>query len=138
MKSFDQTPIEKARDAYAAEAKQRWGETAAYAESEARAAKRTSADWNAVQTEVNAILADAAKLVNQDPASDAARAIVDRWQKHITANHYPCTDEILLGLADMYVADERFTASLDAFGEGTARFLAAAIKATRGFHPLDS
>ena len=33
------------------------------------------------------------------------------------------------GLADMYEADARFAASIDAHGEGLTRFLAAAIRA---------
>ena len=38
--------------------------------------------------------------------------LVKRLQTYITANYYTCTDEILAGLGEMYVADERFAASL--------------------------
>ena len=40
-----------------------------------------------------------------------------------------CTDEILRGLGEMYVSDERFRKNIDkAGGNGTAEFVAAAIK----------
>jgi hypothetical protein len=53
---------------------------------------------------------------------------VKSWQQCITDNLYPCTDEILAGLGQMYVCDERFTANLDKYGEGTAKLMSDAIK----------
>ena len=44
------------------------------------------------------------------------------------AQFYRCTDEILAGLAEMYVADERFRNSIDAYAPGLAEFAAAAIQ----------
>ena len=45
----------------------------------------------------------------------------------ITQNYYNCTNEILVGLGKMYVADERFKKNIDKYGEGTAEFAAEAI-----------
>ena len=50
-------------------------------------------------------------------------------QTHITENYYTCTKEILFGLGQMYVADERFKQNIDANGSGVAEFTAEAIKA---------
>ena len=47
---------------------------------------------------------------------------------HITANYYTCTDEILAGLGEMYVVDERFKKNIDKYGEGTAEFAAEGIR----------
>ena len=47
--------------------------------------------------------------------------------KHIAADYYACTDEILVGLGKMYVADERFKNNIDKYGEGTAEFATEAI-----------
>ena len=54
--------------------------------------------------------------------------LVAKFQTHITANYYTCTDEIFAGLGKMYVADERFKKNIDKYGEGTAEFVAKAIK----------
>lgn len=49
-------------------------------------------------------------------------------QSFITENFYTCTDEILMGLGEMYVSDERFKQNIDsAGGEGTAEFVKQAI-----------
>ena len=39
-----------------------------------------------------------------------------------------CTNEILAGLGQMYVCDERFKNNIDKNGEGTAEFVTEAIK----------
>ena len=70
-----------------------------------------------------------AKVPCFDPAGAEARALVERWRAHITRHYYDCTPEILKGLGQMYTADERFTAYMDRFGDGTAAFLSAAIAA---------
>lgn len=109
-------------EAYAAEAKERWGSTEAYREYESRP-KQTGAE-----DRLMAIFADFGALRDGDPASDAAQAQVKTLQDCISANYYTCTDEILFGLGQMYAADERFRANIDAAGgEGTAAFVQKAI-----------
>ena len=51
----------------------------------------------------------------------------ERWN-NVAANFYNCTDEILAGLGQMYVADDRFRSNIDKSGEGTAEFVSAAIR----------
>ena len=54
-------------------------------------------------------------------------------QQFITRHFYTCTPEILAGLGEMYVADERFRRNIDrAGGEGTAEFAARAIRVCCG------
>ena len=48
-------------------------------------------------------------------------------QKHITENYYTCTKEILHGLGQMYVADERFKNNIDKHADGTAAYVSEAI-----------
>ena len=55
-------------------------------------------------------------------------ALVAKLQTHITANYYTCTDEILAGLGQMYVVDERFKKNIDKYGEGTAEFASEGIR----------
>ena len=115
-------------EAYAAEAKARWGETEAYKAYEKKASARTEAEGSLLAGRMMAIFADFGALRDGDPASDAAQAKVQELQDFISANYYPCTDAILMGLGQMYVADERFRSNIDeAGGAGTAAFVQKAI-----------
>ena len=46
----------------------------------------------------------------------------------IDQHMYHCTDEILAGLGELYVSDERFTKKIDKHGEGTAAYISACIQ----------
>lgn len=129
FREFDATEMEACRQKYAAEVRERWGGTEAYRESEARTAKNSGADWEEQTREMNDIFRGFAALRATDPAGPAACTQVKRWQAFITARYYPCSDEILAGLGQMYTADERFRENLDRFGQGTADFMSRAIAA---------
>jgi metal-responsive CopG/Arc/MetJ family transcriptional regulator len=64
----------------------------------------------------------------ETPNSMEAQDLVKRLQSHITENYYNCTNEILAGLGQMYVADERFKSNIDKHADGTAAFICDAIK----------
>ncbi len=127
FKQFDMTEIEEARKEYAAEVKARWGDTAAYAESEQKASNYDDAQWNILSGEGRAILQEFGECRNIKPDSREAQALVKKWQNYITSYFFDCTIEILSGLGLMYIGDERFTRNIDKNGKGTAAFMAAAI-----------
>lgn len=114
-----QADIDAAKEQYAAEAKERWGHTDAWKQSQGKTPNAAKMDE---------IFQGFAALLGTDPAARAVQAQVKTWQQFITDNLYPCTDEILAGLGQMYVCDERFTANLDKYGEGTAKLMSDAIK----------
>ena len=115
-------------EAYAAEARARWGETEAYGAYEKKAASRTEAEGSLLAGRMMRIFADFGTLKDGDPASEAAQAKVRELQDFISTHYYPCTDAILMGLGQMYITDERFRANIDtAGGEGTAAFVQKAI-----------
>ena len=64
---------------------------------------------------------------SETPASEEVHNLVKMLQNHITENYYLCTNEILAGLGQMYVADERFTNNIDKHADGTAAFICEAI-----------
>lgn len=67
------------------------------------------------------------------PTAPEAQAAIRDLQQFITDHFYTCTPEILAGLGQMYVADDRFRKNIDmAGGEGTADFVAQAIAAYCG------
>ena len=75
------------------------------------------------------IFAEFAECKNAGLAPNApeVQSLVGKLQDYITRNYYTCTDEILAGLGEMYVADERFEKNIDRYGEGTAEFASKAI-----------
>lgn len=114
---------------YAAEAKARWGETAAFAEAEAKAKEATPETMDENTKALFAVFSGFAALREGDPAGPEAKAQVLKLQKCISERFYKCTDEILLGLSEMYVCDERFRESIDQAGAGTAAFVKEAVAA---------
>ena len=128
FKQFDTTKIEEAKQQYAAEAKRRWGNTAAYAEYEKKSASYHTVQQKLLDGEGAAILKEFGKNRTLPPDNPQAQALVKKWQAYITDNYYNCTKEILSCLGQMYVGDERFTQHIDQYGVGTAAFMAAAIE----------
>ena len=112
------------------EVRQRWGNTDAYKESEQKTAGYSADKWNDVNAGLNAVLADFAVAIKDGatPESEAAQSLVKKLQQYITDNFYTCTNEILAGLGQMYVADERFRTNIDKNGVGTAEFISEAIR----------
>ena len=125
--AFDRSGIDRQRDAYAEEARRRWGGTDAYAESEKKTAGYGKEQWAAIQQEADEIFAAFATLRGHAPDEPDVQALVARWQAHITRNYYACTKEILAGLGQMYTADVRFMQNIDRAGAGTAQLMSDAI-----------
>ena len=115
---------------YEAEARERYGNTAAYREHEQKTKNYTKEKWAEANDDLMAIFAEFAACKDSGASADSteAQALVAKLQAYITANYYTCTDEILEGLGKMYVADERFKKNIDKYGEGTAEFAAEGIR----------
>jgi DNA-binding transcriptional MerR regulator len=121
---------------YAQEAEQRWGDTDNYKESQCRAARYTKADWQRMQDEAADWGQRYAGLmtVGQAPSSEQAMELAEEHRQHISRWFYECTFEIHRGLADGYVADERFTQHYEAIHPGMAAHLRDAIHANAARH----
>ena len=116
---------------YQAEAKEKWGKTDAYREFEAKTKGHSKQKWDMLSKEMDAIMAEFALCMKrgESPASSEAKSLVKKLQSHISEHYYLCTDEILMGLGQMYVADGRFQNNIDKHAAGTAVFVREAIKA---------
>ena len=116
---------------YETEARERYGNTAAYKEHEQKTKDYTKEKWAEANDGMMEIFAEFAACKDSDARADSAEAqvLVSKLQAYITENYYTCTDEILTGLGKMYVCDERFRKNIDEYGEGTAEFVADAIAA---------
>ncbi len=128
--AFDNTDYKTARKQYETEAKQRWGETDAYKEHSEKTANYTADKWQAVNDGLNTVFAKFAECMKNVHTVDSveAQTLVKELQAYITENYYTCTNEILAGLGQMYIADERFKANIDKNSEGTAEFVSKAIE----------
>ena len=117
------------KDNYSAEVRERYGETAAYREQEQKTKNYTKEKWAEANDGLMAIFAEFAVCKANGVSADSAEAqsLVAKLQAHITENYYTCTDEILVDLGKMYVADERFKKNIDKYGERTSIFVFNAI-----------
>lgn len=118
-------------DEYGAEAQQRWGDSEPWKQSQARTESYTRADWEAVKSETDAInAAFVASMTSGAPATgDAAMDAAEQHRRHIHARFYDITPEFHRGLADMYVADPRFTKTYEDISPGLAQYVHDAIHA---------
>jgi len=128
FKQFDTTKINKIKNEYAAEAKQHWGNTEAFAEYEEKTNSYDDPQWKLLKGEGAGILRQFGENRHLDPACPEAQELVKQWQEYITSNFYHCTKVILSCLGQMYIGDDRFMQNIDRYGQGTARFMAAAIE----------
>ena len=126
MTAFDNSEFEK----YKVEAQEKWGKTDAYKEHEERTKNYSKQKWNDLAEGMDHIMAEFAVCMKngETPDSIGAQELVKTLQNHITENYYLCTNEILAGLGQMYVADERFKSNIDKHADGTATFICEAIE----------
>ena len=121
---------------YADEAKERWGETDAYQESARRTSGYSKADWLEVQEEQQAVIDGflAALRAGLPAESEEAMAAAEAHRLSIDQRFYPCSHEMQVNLAEMYLADARFTEYYEKHCVGLAQYVAAAIFANAVRH----
>jgi len=118
-------------DDYAEEAEQRWGGTDAYAESMRRTSGYTKADWARFKVQSEAWGKRLAEAMDAGLAPESAPVmeLAEEHRQQISEWFYECTYEIHTGLADMYLADDRFTRHYERIKPGMAQYLHDAIHA---------
>jgi MerR family transcriptional regulator, thiopeptide resistance regulator len=123
-------------DEHAAEVEERWGDTDAYRESTRRARGYTRADWLRIKAEGQAAVEQvvAAMQGGKPATSEEAMEGAELHRLQIDRNFYPCSYQMQVGLAEMYLADPRFTATYEKIATGLAQYLHDAIKANAARH----
>jgi DNA-binding transcriptional MerR regulator len=116
---------------YEAEAEQRWGGTEAFRESQRRTASYRKEDWERVKAESDQVYRRLAEAMTAGVPADSPRAmdLAEEHRGHISRWFYDCSYEIHRGLGEMYVTDQRFTATIDRYAPGLAGYLRDAIVA---------
>jgi MerR family transcriptional regulator, thiopeptide resistance regulator len=113
------------------EVQQRWGETDAFRESRRRTSSYTREEWVRMKADQEDVETGLLRAMQSGlgptsreamDAAEAHRANISRW-------FYDCDYTMHRALADMYVADPRFTANYDNRAAGLAAFVHDAIHA---------
>ncbi len=115
---------------YKIEAQEKWGKTDAYKQHAEKTKNYSKQKWNDLAEGMNQIIAEISFFLKkgETPDSSVIQNLVKSLQNHITENYYLCTKEILSGLGQMYIADERFKNNIDKHGDGTAEFISKSIE----------
>lgn len=128
LMDFDTLQDRKTQE-YKKEAKERWGQTAAYQESEKKQKNYSKDDFQQINENLMNQFVIFGTLKEHSIKSSEVQKQVQLLQQFITDHYYHCTKEILSGLGLMYVNDERFKTNIDhAGGAGTATFVCKAIE----------
>jgi DNA-binding transcriptional MerR regulator len=118
-------------DRHEEEARERWGGTDSYKQSQRRTAGYTKDDWLRIKAE-GADLEQrlAAALTGGVTAnSDDALDLAEQHRQQTVRWFYDCPYELHRALGDMYVADPRFTSYYERVAPGLAQYLRDAIHA---------
>jgi len=116
---------------YEAEVQERWGDTAAFEQSQARTSKYSHADFAAAKVDQEAVTERFATAFGNgvDYKSEDVQVIVVAHREAISKWFYDCSIEMQKNLALMYVGDERFKKYYDGRVRGLAQYVHDAIMA---------
>jgi MerR family transcriptional regulator, thiopeptide resistance regulator len=119
------------RAAHADEARARWGHTEAFRESQRRASRYTTADWEEIKRESGAVEARIAAALREGwpPDSTIAMDLAESHRELLSRWFYDCSPELHRALGSMYVEDDRFTQHYEERAAGLASYLCDAIHA---------
>ncbi|WP_223788157.1 MerR family transcriptional regulator [Marinicella meishanensis] len=127
LNATNQQAFEQDKAAHLAEAKQRWGQTQSFQQSQQRLAKYSDADVQAINQQQQAIYQQLAALMPQGVADPQVQQQVHAARMLIHDHWYDCGVAQFAALGQMYVTDPKFTAHLNHYGAGFAEFLSQAI-----------
>ncbi|MFB9731539.1 MerR family transcriptional regulator [Ornithinimicrobium kibberense] len=118
-------------ESYAREAEQRWGDTEAWAQSQQRARSYTKEQWEQIKDEGDEINARYVRLMRDGVPAASAEAMdtAEAARQQICTWFYDCPRQMHAGIAEMYVADPRFTKSYEDIAPGLAQYVRDAVVA---------
>ena len=116
---------------YADEVQERWGDTDSYRQSQQRTSSYTKDDWIRIKAEQEAAGARFATAMAAGRPADGpeAMAAAEEHRLLIDRYFYDLSREAHVGLAEMYVADPRFTKNYEDVAPGLAQYVHDAILA---------
>lgn len=130
FEAFKKQTVEENEARYGAEIREKYGDEAVDA-SNAKLMGLSETEyltWTALGAQIQTSLAQAVRA-GADPSGEAGTAIASLHRKWLSYTWKQYSPRAHRGLAEMYVADERFTAHYDSAVPGCAQFLRDAIVA---------
>ena len=126
--AFKKDLIRENEEKYGAEIRQKYGNKQGE-ESNAKMMNLTQEQYDAMQKLAAEIVSglEQAVLQKADPAGEAGKRLAQMHKKWLTYTWKEYSKEAHMGLAQMYVDDERFTAYYDSRVKGCAAFLRDAV-----------
>jgi ribonuclease BN (tRNA processing enzyme) len=111
-------------DKYAEEARSRWGNTDAYRQSQERVRKMGKEGMKKVREESDRLTEEIAKMMKAGHKADSkpVQRLIAGHYEGLRAFYEP-NPEMYRGLAEMYIADDRFKAHYEKFATGLAQFM---------------
>ncbi|GGK57893.1 MerR family transcriptional regulator [Ornithinimicrobium pekingense] len=118
-------------ESYAQEAEQRWGDTDAWTQSQQRARSYSKEQWQQIKDEGEEINARYVQLMHEGVPADSEQAmeVAEAARQQICTWFYDCPRQMHAGIAEMYVADPRFTKTYEDVAPGLARYVRDAVVA---------
>ncbi len=111
---------------YAKEAKERWGNTEAYKQSQEKVKKMSKEDMFTMKKNGDELMKEIVANMNKGPESRDVQKLIDRHYNNLRTFYEP-NIEMYRGLAQMYVDDPRFTAYFEKYAKGLAVFMRDAM-----------
>jgi len=111
---------------YAKEAKERWGNTEAYKQSQERVKKMSKEDFERIGKEGDVLMKEIVANREKGAKSPEVQALISRHFNNLR-HFYEPTLETYRGLAENYVADERFKAFYEKYAPNLAEFMKEAM-----------
>ncbi len=111
---------------YQKEVKERWGNTEAYKQSAERTKKMTKEDFARIAKEGDELMQEIVKNMGAGAGSPVVQKLIDRHYNNLRHFYEPSL-EMYRGLADMYVADARFSAFFEKFHKNLPQFMRDAM-----------
>ena len=112
---------------YAKEAKTRWGNTSQFAESQKKWSCYSTNQKKEIKEEGRRIFKQMVGSDESKPDDMDVQEAVSEYFQYLTTNFYSCSLEFLMGLADGWVSDPRFTSVFENIREGGAAFAREAV-----------
>ena len=119
------------KEEYQEEARERWGDTEAWRQSQQRTSQYTKADWQAMKAEMDDIHGRFVTALQAGEPADGPAAVdaAEAHRQHITRWFYDCPAEMHACISDMYVSDPRFTKTYEDIAPGLAQYVRDAVHA---------
>ena len=116
------------------EARERWGDTEAFKESQRRTASYTKEDWIAIKREADENIHGFSEAIKSGEPADGpvAMDLAEAHRQHIARWFYECNPRQHTSLAELYISDPRFSGPWEKIAPGFSQYVHDAILANAG------